>query len=82
VTAPLRPVGLILPMRSGKAECFTARVHELEVPPDVRTEVEPMLALLSPLNDTLHALDAQLATMAQLVGSRATSTLPLDQSLC
>jgi transposase len=63
VRALLRREGLRV--RSGKAECFTTRVHELEVPPDLRTEVEPMLALLGPLNDTLRALDSQLAAMAQ-----------------
>lgn len=40
-------------------------VHELDVPPDLRIEVEPVLALLAPVNDTLHALDAQSAEMAE-----------------
>jgi transposase len=50
-------------VRSGKAECFAARVHELEITPDLRREVEPLLALLTPLNETLRTLDKQLTTL-------------------
>lgn len=54
-----------LRVRSGKAECFAARVRELDVPTDLRVEVDPVLDLLAPLNEALHGLDARLTTMVE-----------------
>jgi len=51
--------------RTGHAESFVARVLELELPPIILAEVEPLLDLLGPLNDQVDNVDAELARLAE-----------------
>jgi transposase len=61
VRALLRREGLRV--RSGHAESFVDRVEELEPTPELRSEVEPVLKLLGPVNEQLVAVDRQIVAL-------------------
>ena len=52
-------------VRSGGAASFTARVKELEIPPELRASAAPLLALLGPINRQIAAADRRLAARAK-----------------
>ena len=50
-------------VRTGAPETFTTRVEELALPPVLKTMIAPLLHLLEPLNEQVHALDEELERM-------------------
>lgn len=56
--AQLRAQGVRL--RSGEAETIPLRTHQADVPPDLRADVEPLLALLTTLTDTITSTETPL----------------------
>jgi transposase len=52
-------------VRTGTAERFVARVEELALPEGLRSEIAPLLSVLSPVNEQIQALDAQIEEVVQ-----------------
>jgi transposase len=50
---------------SGGAEAFPTRLEAVELPEHLKTEVEPLLSLMEPLNEQIAALNATLEQVAQ-----------------
>ena len=75
IRALLRREGLST--RTGHAESFVERVLELELPPGLHEEIEPLLGLLGPVNDQLDALEGRLAQLAhEDAAARRLMTMP------
>ena len=47
-------------VRTGAAETFTKRVEEVALPPVLKMVIAPLLQLLGPVNEQLHAVDEDL----------------------
>lgn len=70
----VRREGLLIP--SGDAEHTVAKLLALPLPPHVREELAPVIALWAPLNAEITAADARLALAAEHPAVRRLRTMP------